>query len=283
MNELKDRFWKKGDPNSQYEAAKELLKDPDCFPALQPSAAEDFARLLLNSAACAGHVGAINLASEKGWDLDLDDLELLSDSTAEALAKHKGDLYLERLDELSDAAAATLAKHQGALMLEGVTKLSEAGAEALAKHPNLVVNEDVEAVIGKYRKFSKQDLIDIFKNVFVGVVPADYLNTDPGCQGIERTHPGVADEFICMVYLRAGVAFSTEFGFGKQYESRKQFRLKPGPANEIGIKKIHAAMDEIGYPWGNRDTPLLSEDLGEYAGLFKFFVDYLNGRIAGGG
>lgn len=32
-----------------------------------------------------------------------------------------------------------------------MTKLSEAGAEALAKHPNLVVNEDLEAVVGKYR------------------------------------------------------------------------------------------------------------------------------------
>jgi hypothetical protein len=152
IDALKDRFLAEGDPNSQYEAAKELIKDPDCFPALQPSAAEEFAHLLVNSAASAGHVGAINLASEKGWDLDLNDLELLSDSTAEALAKHRGDLYLERLDELSDAAAAVLAKHKGALMLGGVSKLSEAGVKALAKHPNLVVNEDVEALISKYRK-----------------------------------------------------------------------------------------------------------------------------------
>jgi hypothetical protein len=151
IDALKDRFLAEGDPNSQYEAANELIKDPDCFPALQPAAAEDFARLLLNSAAGAGHVGAISLATEKGWDLDLDDLETLSDSTAEVLSKHKGDLYLERLDELSDAAAAALAKHEGTLML-GVTKLSEAGAEALAKHPNLVVNEDLEALISKYRK-----------------------------------------------------------------------------------------------------------------------------------
>ena len=176
-----------------------------------------------------------------------------------------------------------MANHEGELLLGGVTKLSEAGAKALAKHPNLVVNEDLEAVIGKYRKFSKQDLIDIFKNVFVGVVPADYLNTDLGCQSIEKTHPGVADEFVSTVYLRAGVAFSTEFVFGEQYESRKQFRLKPGLANEIGIKKIHAVMDEIGYPWGDQDRPGLQQDLGEYLPLFKLCVDYLDGRIAARG
>ena len=70
---LKDRFLSEGDPNLKYEAAKELIKDPDCFPALQPADTEEFARLLINSAASAGHVGAINLASEKGWGLDLDD------------------------------------------------------------------------------------------------------------------------------------------------------------------------------------------------------------------
>ncbi len=152
IDALKDRFLAEGDPNSQYEAAKELIKDPDCFPALQPAAAEEFARLLLSSAAGAGHKGAVNLASEKGWALDLNDLEFLSDATAEVLSKHKGDLYLECLKELSDTAAASLANHEGELLLGGLTKLSEAGAEALAKHPNLVVNEDLEAVIGKYRK-----------------------------------------------------------------------------------------------------------------------------------
>lgn len=70
---LKDRFLSEGNPNLQYQAAKELLDDPDCFPALQLADTEEFAHLLINSAASAGHVGAINLASEKGWDLDLDD------------------------------------------------------------------------------------------------------------------------------------------------------------------------------------------------------------------
>jgi len=149
---LKDRFLAEGDPNSKYEAAQELIKDPACFPALQPAAAEDFARLLLNSAAGAGDEGAVNLASEKGWALDLNDLDFLSDATAEVLSKHKGDLYLECLKELSDTAAASLANHEGELLLGGLTKLSEAGAEALAKHPNLVLNEDLEALIGKYRK-----------------------------------------------------------------------------------------------------------------------------------
>jgi hypothetical protein len=152
IDALKDRFLAEGDPNSQYEAAKELIKDTDCFPALQPAAADEFAGLLLSSAAGAGHEGAVNLASEKGWDLDLNDLVTLSDSAAEVLSKYKGDLYLERLAELSDAAAVSLANHEGKLLLGGVTKLSEAGAKALAKHPNLVVNEDLEAVIGKYRK-----------------------------------------------------------------------------------------------------------------------------------
>jgi hypothetical protein len=73
IDALKDRFLTEGDPNSQYEAAQELIKDPDCYPALQPAAAEEFADLLLSSAAGAGHVGAISLATEKGWDLDLDD------------------------------------------------------------------------------------------------------------------------------------------------------------------------------------------------------------------
>jgi hypothetical protein len=98
IDALKDRFLAEGDPNSQYEAAKELIKDPDCFPALQPAAAEEFACLLLNSAAGAGHEGAVNLASV------------------------------------------------------GLIKLSDAAAESLAKHPNLVVNEDLEALIGKYRR-----------------------------------------------------------------------------------------------------------------------------------
>ena len=152
INELKDRFWKKGDANSQFEVAQDLINDPTSGGRSLATDAEDFARLLLNSAACAGHQGAVNLASEKGWTLDLNDLESLSDSIAEALSKHKGDLYLERLEELSDTAAAALARHEGALMLGGVTKLGEPGAEALAKHPNLVVNEDVEALISKYRK-----------------------------------------------------------------------------------------------------------------------------------
>ena len=153
IDALKDRFVAEGDPNSQYEAAKELIKDPDCFPALQPAAAEEFACLLLSSAAGAGHEGAVNMASNKGWALDLNDLEVLSDSTAEVLSKHKGDLYLERLKELSDAAAASLANHEGELRLGGhLTKLSEAGAKVLAKYPNLVVNEGLEAVIGKYRR-----------------------------------------------------------------------------------------------------------------------------------
>jgi hypothetical protein len=33
-----------------------------------------------------------------------------------------------------------------------LTALSDAAAESLAKHPNLDVNEDLKAVIAKYRK-----------------------------------------------------------------------------------------------------------------------------------
>jgi len=123
----------------------------------------------------------------------------------------------------------------------------------------------------------RQELIDIFNDVFVDIVPANYLDIDPQCQGIEEAYPGVADEFVSMVYLHSGIDFSSSLG---EEKSQAEARAR---ANETGIKRVHAVMDEIGYPWGDGDTPELQQDLGEYLPLFKFFVDYLDGRIAGGG
>ena len=125
--------------------------------------------------------------------------------------------------------------------------------------------------------FDKQELIDIFNDVFVDIVPANYLDTDPQCQDIEEAYPGVADEFISTVYSHAGIDFSCSVD---EEKSQAEARAR---ANELGIKKVHALMDELGYPWGDRETLGLQQDLGEYLPLFKFFVDYLDGRIASGG
>ena len=124
---------------------------------------------------------------------------------------------------------------------------------------------------------NKQELIDIFNDVFVDIVPANYLDTDPQCQDIEEAYPGVADEFISTVYSHAGIDFSCS---ADEEKSQAEARAR---ANELGIKKVHALMDELGYPWGDRETLGLQQDLGEYLPLFKFFVDYLDGRIASGG
>jgi hypothetical protein len=83
---------------------------------------------------------------------DLSGFTKITDDAAEILSKFEGDLFLRGLTSLSDAAAESLSKHKGGLTLNGLTALSNAAAESLAKHPNLVVNEDLEAVIGKYQK-----------------------------------------------------------------------------------------------------------------------------------
>ena len=67
-------------------------------------------------------------------DLELEELDYLSDAAAEILSKHKGGLSLEGLANLSDAAAESLSKHKGELSLGGLKSLSNAAAESLSKH-----------------------------------------------------------------------------------------------------------------------------------------------------
>jgi len=113
--------------------------------------------------------------------LDFPRLEILSDTTAEALSKHKGDLGLYDLTSLSDspghvalakklahkkgdlhlwdltslsgAAAEALSKHKGGnLFLTGLKSLSDAAAEALSKHNgNLCLSNSLEEKVEKYK------------------------------------------------------------------------------------------------------------------------------------
>jgi hypothetical protein len=67
--------------------------------------------------------------------LSLNDLTLLSDEAAKALARHERQLSLNGLTTLSAAAAEALAQHQpSGLRLSGLTTLSDEAAKALAEH-----------------------------------------------------------------------------------------------------------------------------------------------------
>jgi len=68
--------------------------------------------------------------------LSLNDLTVLSDEAAKALARHTRDLSLNGLTTLSAEAAKALARHQAALglRLNGLTTLSEEAAKALAQY-----------------------------------------------------------------------------------------------------------------------------------------------------
>jgi len=68
--------------------------------------------------------------------LSLNDLTVLSDEAAKALARHTRDLSLNGLTTLSAEAAKALARHQAALglRLNGLTTLSEEAAKALAEY-----------------------------------------------------------------------------------------------------------------------------------------------------
>jgi hypothetical protein len=76
---------------------------------------------------------AQTLAHFRG-DIDLDDLESVTDAAAEALSVHQGDLSLDGLTTLSPTAAKSLARHKGSLSFFGLKSLSTEVAEALAVH-----------------------------------------------------------------------------------------------------------------------------------------------------
>ena len=78
--------------------------------------------------------------------------KVLTKEIAEEFIKEDSLTVLEEFTEITDDAAEILSKFEGDLFLGGLTALSDAAAESLAKHPNLAVNEDVEALISKYRK-----------------------------------------------------------------------------------------------------------------------------------
>ena len=67
-------------------------------------------------------------------DMDLDDLESVTDSAAEALGVHQGDLSLDGLTTLSATAAKFLAEHKGSLSFYGLESVTDAAAEALSVH-----------------------------------------------------------------------------------------------------------------------------------------------------
>ena len=82
-----------------------------------------------------GHLALANLISKDPTEIVyLNGLKSLSDSTAEALSKYKGEFELNGLTSLSDTAITVLAKHEGHLSLNGLATLSDAAAEALANH-----------------------------------------------------------------------------------------------------------------------------------------------------
>jgi hypothetical protein len=71
--------------------------------------------------------------------LSLNDLTVLSDEAAQALARHERDLSLNGLTTLSAEAAKALSQHQAlGLRLNGLTTLSEEAAKALAQSKGLL-------------------------------------------------------------------------------------------------------------------------------------------------
>jgi len=71
-------------------------------------------------------------------ELDLDDLESVTNAAAEALSAHQGDLSLDGLTTLSPTAAKSLAEHKGSLSFYGLKSLSAEVAEALAAHEGYI-------------------------------------------------------------------------------------------------------------------------------------------------
>lgn len=91
---------------------------------------------------------AQTLAHFRG-DIDLDDLESVTDAAAEALSSHEGDLSLDGLTTLSAPAARFLTRHKGSLSFFGLKSLSADAARALAEHQGyigLVEDEAIEAL-----------------------------------------------------------------------------------------------------------------------------------------
>jgi hypothetical protein len=108
--------------------------------------------------------------------------------------------------------------------------------------------------------FNLEQFLEIFQEAFSDV-PANYLSTDPECQNIEELFPGVSDEFVSQVYTASGIDFSDSTC-----------------DNTAAIKAVHAIMDQI-----DADPELVQKSIGAYAQLLKFYVGYLDDRIAGGG
>jgi hypothetical protein len=91
--------------------------------------------------------------------LSLNDLTVLSDEAAQALARHERDLSLNGLTTLSAEAAKALSQHQAlGLRLNGLTTLSEEAAKALAQSKGLLslnglttLSADAAQSLGQYQ------------------------------------------------------------------------------------------------------------------------------------
>ena len=79
------------------------------------------------------HVPAVREASDYRRLLDLDGLEVLSDSAAEHLGKFDGAIFLNRLANLTDVALGNLCQNASELSLNGLTCLSESAAVELQR------------------------------------------------------------------------------------------------------------------------------------------------------
>lgn len=86
-------------------------------------------------------------------ELDLDDLESVTDAAAEAVSVHQGDLSLDGLTTLSPTAAKSLAEHKGSLSFYGLKSLSAEVAEALAVHEGYIgLGDEASAALECARK-----------------------------------------------------------------------------------------------------------------------------------
>jgi len=79
------------------------------------------------------HIPAVRDASDFRRLLDLDGLEVLSDSTAGHLGKFDGAIYLNGLVNLTDVALSNLCQNASELSLNGIRSLSESAAVALQR------------------------------------------------------------------------------------------------------------------------------------------------------
>ncbi len=93
--------------------------------------------------------------------LSLNDLTVLSDEAAQALARHERDLSLNGLTTLSAEAAKALSQHQAlGLRLNGLTTLSEEAAKALAQYKGFLslnglttLSADAAKALAQYKGF----------------------------------------------------------------------------------------------------------------------------------